>query len=776
MQRDKPHFSLRWKILLIVSAAALVSALLISGVSYFTTRHVAFNRAIEKLAGETQLVSLKIKTSYAEMKSDALAIARAPSMADLVATIRNGGAHPENGTDLEHWRNRLNSLFASILNSRAHYTKIRYVELAENGREVVRVNRSDDGEIEPVSPERMQEIGAEPFFLESSGLNPGAVYISKVTYNREHGVTDPAYIPTVRIVVPVVDKSGKKAGIVVINVHYGRFLESALHDIKVANEVYVTDAYGDYIYRDASGKLRPLELAGAYRATPPAFIEDFVTGRLTEGVFDWGDRIGYCNRMTILDGAAQSTIGAFFLTPRARLFADANALISQNLLLSIAIIIIAALLAAWFAERVTSPMARMTAAIEAIGDDRESKVDLPVDASDEIGVMAKAFQDLIEKLNRSDEHSAFLSLQLDTFIMNSVDGVIIINEFGIIEEANPAALEIFGYERSELLGRNVSILMPAAVGARHDAYLDIYRQTGRQTFIGIVRDEEGRRRDGTVIPIALSISEMQLNGRRVFGGIIRDMSAMHEAQRRIKEYTDELERSNQELDQFAYVASHDLKAPLRVIDNASRWLEEDLATKLTDEDRENMVLLRSRVRRMEKLLDDLLAYSRLGKSGESGYREVVQVSEIVDDIVALLSPPPSIELKVAPQFADISACRMPLQLVFYNLINNAIKHHDRDSGTIGLEVDIHADHYSFTVRDDGPGIPAEYRETIFEMFHTLKPRDQVEGSGMGLALVKKAVENLGGQVWVHCGAERGAAFHFTWPRYESDSIATGKAA
>ena len=493
-------------------------------------------------------------------------------------------------------------------------------------------------------------------------------------------------------------------------------------------------------------------------------------------MFDWGDRIGYCNRMTILDGAAQSTIGAFFLTPRARLFADANALISQNLLLSTAIIIVAAMLAAWFAERITSPMAQMTAAIEAIGDNRESKVDLPVDASDEIGVMAKAFQDLIEKLNRSDEHSAFLSLQLDTFIMNSVDGVIIINEFGIIEEANPVALEIFGYERSELLGRNVSILMPAAVGARHDAYLDIYRQTGRQTFIGIIRDEEGRRHDGTVIPIALSISEMQLNGRRVFGGIIRDMSAMHEAQRRIKEYTDELERSNQELDQFAYVASHDLKAPLRVIDNASRWLEEDLAAKLTEEDRENMVLLRSRVRRMEKLLDDLLAYSRLGKSGESGYREVVQVSEIVDDVVALLSPPSSIELKIAPQFADIHACRMPLQLVLYNLVNNAIKHHDRDSGTIELEADVHADHYSFTVRDDGPGIPPEYREAIFEMFHTLKPRDQVEGSGMGLALVKKAVENLGGQVWVHCEGERGAAFHFTWPRYESDSIATGKAA
>jgi signal transduction histidine kinase len=115
---------------------------------------------------------------------------------------------------------------------------------------------------------------------------------------------------------------------------------------------------------------------------------------------------------------------------------------------------------------------------------------------------------------------------------------------------------------------------------------------------------------------------------------------------------------------------------------------------------------------------------------------------------------------------------MPLQQVFHNLINNAIKHHDRDSGTVTLEVERLEGQYRFTVSDDGPGIPAEYQKQIFEMFRTLKSRDEVEGSGMGLALVKKTVERFGGGIEVLSGIERGAAFAFTWP----DGVATAHSA
>jgi signal transduction histidine kinase len=277
----------------------------------------------------------------------------------------------------------------------------------------------------------------------------------------------------------------------------------------------------------------------------------------------------------------------------------------------------------------------------------------------------------------------------------------------------------------------------------------------------------------------MSLDEEEWRQNDEFGAIGRDYFAMRqrlaESYAVVEQRAKELERSNQELDRFAYVASHDLKAPLRVIDNTSSWLEEDLKDSLTEKNLKYLRILRNRSQRMEKLLDDLLAYARIGRTKDDRHGEIITGSKLVGDILALLSPPPSFTVEVAPEFAAIRISRMPLQQVLYNLINNAIKHHDRDGGTIALNVERMPGTYRFTVRDDGPGIPQQYHQQIFEMFRTLKPRDEVEGSGMGLAIVKKTVEFLGGTIEIMSGNGRGTAFVFTWPS-EVDEIISGEAA
>jgi signal transduction histidine kinase len=222
---------------------------------------------------------------------------------------------------------------------------------------------------------------------------------------------------------------------------------------------------------------------------------------------------------------------------------------------------------------------------------------------------------------------------------------------------------------------------------------------------------------------------------------------------------------NKELDDFAYSASHDLKAPLRVIDNASKWLEEDLQEYLTDETRENMNLLRSRVKRMEKLLDDLLEYSRIGRVADE-HAEFIAGDELMGNILEMLSPPAGFTVKVSPGFADIRVERMPLQQIFMNLISNAVKHHDKKQGCVEVTLEVHEACYIFAVKDDGPGIPAQYHDQIFKMFQTLKPRDQVEGSGMGLAIVRKNVEVFGGTLDLESPEGRGSVFRFTWPKQQ----------
>jgi len=238
-----------------------------------------------------------------------------------------------------------------------------------------------------------------------------------------------------------------------------------------------------------------------------------------------------------------------------------------------------------------------------------------------------------------------------------------------------------------------------------------------------------------------------------------------EKTRQIAAYAAELERSNRELDEFAYIASHDLKAPLRVIGNAARWLEEDLAAHLTGENRENMDLLRGRVMRMGKLLDDLLEYSRVGRGSDNHDGNWVNGQVLIDNILLLLSPPKGFELRVAPGFAGLSLKRMPLQTVLLNLIGNAIKHHDRSEGVIKVDVRDEGGFWRFTVRDDGPGIPKRFHEQAFKMFQTLRPRDQVEGSGMGLAFVKKTVGYFGGELSL-VSEGRGTELSFTWPKQQ----------
>jgi PAS domain S-box-containing protein len=226
--------------------------------------------------------------------------------------------------------------------------------------------------------------------------------------------------------------------------------------------------------------------------------------------------------------------------------------------------------------------------------------------------------------------------------------------------------------------------------------------------------------------------------------------------------TTALEERNRELDQFAYITSHDLKAPLRGIANLSQWIEEDLGASVTDDIRKQLELLRGRVHRMEGLIDGILQYSRVGRA--KGVSELVDVGALVHDVVDLIAPPAGFQIEVAPNMPTIAAERLRLQQVFQNLIGNAIKHHNRADGHICVCVADTGPMYEFSVADDGPGIAPQYHQKIFVIFQTLAARDKVEGTGIGLSLVKKIVESSGGQIWLESAEGAGTTFHFTWPK------------
>jgi PAS domain S-box-containing protein len=284
--------------------------------------------------------------------------------------------------------------------------------------------------------------------------------------------------------------------------------------------------------------------------------------------------------------------------------------------------------------------------------------------------------------------------------------------------------------------------------------------TGRLT-----RDEQGQ-------PLHTIATVQDITARKQMEEVLR--RAHDQLEQQVADRTAELERSLQELHQFTYIASHDLKTPLRGMRHLVDWIGEDAGDVLPETSKTYLDRLAGRIERLEKFLNDLLLYSRLDHDYYQE-TELIETGSLVKGIIDLLEPPPGFTITLQEPLPSLTTRWTPLELVFRNLIENAIKHHHRGDGRIEISARESADFVEFTVADDGPGIDPVFHERIFQIFQTLQPRDQVEGSGAGLAIAKKAVERHGGTLAVSSVPGDGATFRFTWPKHSDKLPVVGQA-
>lgn len=247
-------------------------------------------------------------------------------------------------------------------------------------------------------------------------------------------------------------------------------------------------------------------------------------------------------------------------------------------------------------------------------------------------------------------------------------------------------------------------------------------------------------------------------------GTITDIQDRKEAEQKLAEYMAELERSNSDLEQFTRIASHDLKAPLRGISQLVSWIAEDLESEDHTQVHQNIDMIQTRIRRLEQLLNDLLTFSRVGR-GKEVCREV-SVESMAKEIFDLSHPPRGFQLKLEGELPVLNTLAAPFELIMRNLISNAIKHHGSDTGTITVSArDAEKQNfYEFSVSDDGQGIDPKYHSIVFEMFSSLRPKDEVEGTGMGLSIVEKIVRTYGGEIYLESDVGQGATIRFLWPK------------
>jgi len=273
--------------------------------------------------------------------------------------------------------------------------------------------------------------------------------------------------------------------------------------------------------------------------------------------------------------------------------------------------------------------------------------------------------------------------------------------------------------------------------------------------------------DYLILPIEeMAFLEAAIHRSLEYSALIRQQSAFHnEREQLLREKFEALalaDAANRDIAQFASLLSHDLKAPLRGISQLVSWLTHDYAKLFDEQGREMANLLIGQVKRMERLLNGMLQYFRVGQ--RAGQETILDMNILLRETIAMLAPPPHIHIRMKETLPSIYADEVRVEQIFQHLIENAIKFLDKSEGNIVIGCEDVGDVWRFSVQDNGPGIDAKYHERIFRVCEIVSSADQRESPGIGLAVVKKIVESSGGSVWLESAVGAGSTFFFTWPK------------
>ncbi|MDH3717315.1 MAG: ATP-binding protein [Planctomycetota bacterium] len=439
-------------------------------------------------------------------------------------------------------------------------------------------------------------------------------------------------------------------------------------------------------------------------------------------------------------------------------------------------------LATWFfssrsANRITQPVAALAQATEDLAAGKATAT-LAVTSRDEIGRLTDSFNQMNVALRHSQQALEASERRTRTIIESAPNGMIVVDREGDIQLVNSEIETLFGFSRDQLLNHKIEILVPESVRPDHVGYRDGFfaNPTARPMAEG--SELTGRRSDGTEFPVQIGLNPLQTDSGPCVVASVVDMTETKRAADQLQQQAAELavanaqlHQSNKDLDDFAYIASHDLKEPLRGISNYASFLLEDYQDQMDADGQDKLQTLQRLCKRLESFIDSLLQFSRLGRAelavGDVDLNTVVE--EVLDSLTISLEQE-NFSVRVTTSLPTIKCDGVRVREIFRNLISNAMKYNDKadkwieiscrpaqgtaDGPPPGTPV--------FCVRDNGIGIPEKHQDSVFRIFKRLHGRDKFGGgTGSGLTIVKKIVERHGGRIWLESTVGEGTSFYFT---------------
>lgn len=346
------------------------------------------------------------------------------------------------------------------------------------------------------------------------------------------------------------------------------------------------------------------------------------------------------------------------------------------------------------------------------------------------------------------------------------DSIVLVRPNGRIALVNAQTERLFGYRREELLGQAVELLIPERARDRHIGHRMQYLPNPQTRPMGAGLDLTARRKDGTEVPVEISLSPMTTPDGMLIISIIRDVTEQKRAAAELRLQSQRLEEKVREMDDFTHVVSHDLKEPLRGIEAFAGFLLEDYGDRLDEQGKQYLGFLKQSAVRMKDLIHDLLTLTALSRKAPT--LQPVDLNRVVANVERDLEysiRSKNVELHIKGPLPTVTGEPTHLGEVFKNLVSNAIKFNV--SGRPVVTISARDDEHGFariSVTDNGIGIDPRYRERIFDLFERLHPQEEFEGTGAGLAICKKIVEGYGGRIWVESEPGAGSTFCVALPK------------
>lgn len=766
-------FGLRAKTTLVLGGLIALTLIIITYTNNWQSRNITETTVLELEKSKSKVIKRAIEIALLNHKQNLLTLRDVPPIQSIVRALNNQGIDPISEDSLDVWRERLAIILRAFVSNHPEYLQMRFINV--DGTELVRVHRSSTDDISVVADENLQSKADSPYVLETLKLANGEIYYSDVNLNREYGVIQQPYLPVLRIATPIHDADDAVSGILILNLSTEQLFQGVSSTSSGVQREIVNDR-GYYIKSHDQSKTFGFDLGTELTLG----IDEPI---MAKTILSQDSFIRYDKKDKELEGFEKIFFSAqdkqrywvlIFHIPENLVFANFTSSLKTMLLISLSVGILSIGLIIWFLSRkILTPVVTMADVYERVKDgDLTVRLDTS-SVKDEIQTLYQGINSFVEHQQRTTEQLnnevALQTRRLSAVIDNIVDGIITINERGIIESFNPAASKIFGYHESEVIGHNVKILMPEPYHGEHDDYLSHHLRTDEKKLIGLERVVIGRRKDGSTFPMELGVSELTIHNAKHFVGVTRDVTERQLAKEALNEARLSAEQASMAKSEFVANMSHEIRTPMNGVIGMTHLL---LDTPLSKEQQEFASIIESSARSLMSIINDILDFSKV----EAG---MLEIESIEFDMGTLLNEfGSSISVKAEEKGLELICPANPILHQWYNadpgrirqilnnLVGNAIKFTEK--GEVAVYYSVQQQTESRTkmlveVIDTGIGLTPEQQSRLFERFSQAdgSTTRRYGGTGLGLAISKQLVELMGGEIGVKSQVGKGSTFWFT---------------